>query len=171
MSPEQRSTVAELSRLRVEILADRAALTRALGDCQTVANRWQAGPPDRPYLAMGAVGLHAWYTGLESLLERIAKLVDGSVPTGEAWHRDLVSQAMTELPGIRPAVLPRTLQADVLALLGFRHFFRHAYSVEIEPAKLQVHLVRVGRIAPAVETALAEFDVFLADAIAGMAKS
>lgn len=51
---------------------------------------------EAPWVSHAAVALHAWYTGLESALERVARALDAEVPEGERWHRDLLSQLTVE---------------------------------------------------------------------------
>lgn len=41
--------------------------------------------------ALGSV-LHSFYTGIEGIFLTVAKRVDGSVPGGDRWHRDLMDQ-------------------------------------------------------------------------------
>jgi hypothetical protein len=108
-----------------------------------------------------AIGLHGWYTGLETALERIARAIDQRVPTGENWHRNLLSQASAEVPGVRPAVLPRWLHVDLGELLEFRHFFRHAYGVNLDLGRLQDNVDRLLRVWPDVAGAFGGFDEFL----------
>jgi hypothetical protein len=57
-------------------------------------------------LAQAAVALHHGYGAIESALERVARSIEGSLPTGRDWH------------------------------LAFRHFFRHAYAVSLEAPRL-----------------------------------
>lgn len=166
MSPEQRASLATLARLRGEIAADRDAMRRALADAQAVLAGWGERPPDRPHLALAAVALHGWYGALEAILERSARAVDGAVPAGEAWHRELLSQAMVEIPGLRPPILERGLHPQILGLLEFRHFFRHTYGVELDGDKLRQNLERLTAVAPEVERLLDRFDGFLAAAMA-----
>lgn len=66
---------------------------------------------------------------------------------------------------MRPAVLPRALLPELLELLGFRTFFRHAYGVAFEPEKLRAEIARVLRIASGVDEALDSLDDYLADTI------
>jgi len=42
------------------------------------------------YLDSAALNLHGFYSGLERLFELIARHVDGAIPSGETWHRDLL---------------------------------------------------------------------------------
>ncbi|MBM4318586.1 MAG: hypothetical protein FJ125_01160 [Deltaproteobacteria bacterium] len=162
MSPEQVNALLDVTRLRAEIDADRTALAQCLEDCLELLRRWANEVPEHAYLVTAACGLHGWYTGLEAVLERVARQVDGSIPTGERSHRILLSQEMTDFPGRRPAVLPRRLEPDLLALLSFRHFFRHAYGVRLDPARLRLEIERLLRVEPAVTAALDSFDAFLA---------
>lgn len=125
---------------------------------------WAGASTAKPWLAYTAVALHAWYCALESAIERVARAIDESVPQGDFSHRELLSQAMTDIPGIRPPVLPAGLTGDLVAVLAFRHFFRHAYAVDLDFAKLRRELDRVLRVHPNVEGALDRFDHVLAAA-------
>ena len=117
------------------------------------------------------MGLHGWYTGLEALLERVARQIDGRIPAGDRSHRELLSQSMVDVAGSRPAVLPRSLEPGLLALLAFRHFFRHAYGVKLGPARLRLELERLLLLEPVVSRELDEFAAFLqetADALVNL---
>lgn len=162
MGPEARHSVAILTRLRQELLEDREAMSARVSEMNEAAARLDA----TPWASHAAVALHGWYTALEAALERVARTLDEEVPRGERWHRDLLSQVTVEVPGIRPAVLPRTLIPELLEVLGFRHFFRHAYGVALEPDRLRAELERVRRITPDVGAALESLDEFLTEAIA-----
>ncbi len=163
MAPEERASLAELARLRREIADDRAAMAARAAELRDAAARLPAGL-DRPWLAFTAVALHGWYTALEAIFERIARVVDGEVPQGVSSHRDLLSQAMTEIPGVRGPVAPSGLKGDLTSLLTFRHFFRHAYAVDLDAEKLGREVERVMRIEPLLAGSLDAFDATLADA-------
>ncbi len=161
MAPEERATLAELARLRREIGEDHKAWRARAAELREAAGHLVRDGVERPWLAFAAVALHGWYTALESILERVARVLDQEVPQGVSSHRDLLSQAMCELPGVRPAVLPSPLQVDLLALLAFRHFFRHAYAVDLDAEKLRREVERAARIEHDVDLALATFDAAL----------
>jgi len=146
-------------------------MARCLDDVNEGLGHFTPPGPDRPWLALVAVALHGWYTGLETALERIARAIDQRVPTGETWHRDLLSQCTTEIPSVRPAVLPRaTLHHDLVELLEFRRFFRHAYAVTLDPGRLRDNVDRLLRTAPVVAAALDEFETFLRTAQSSLAE-
>jgi hypothetical protein len=157
MSPEARASLAELARLHGELKADRAAMRSCLAE----ARDDEARLAESPYRVVAAVALHGWYTGLETLLGRVARVLDRTLPAGETWHRDLLSQAMAEVPSVRPEVLPRSLYSDLVSLLEFRHFFRHAYDVALDPPKVKLNLTRMSAAFPAVDAALDAFEAFL----------
>ncbi|MBN1961316.1 MAG: hypothetical protein JW841_10245 [Deltaproteobacteria bacterium] len=161
MSPEENGAITGLMRLRREISEDINVLEKRQDDAQEVLVKWGDEPPAREYLVFGAVAIHGWYTALESLCERIAREIDQEIPQGEASHRLLLSQAMTELPDRRPAIIDPKLATDLLALLSFRHFFRHAYAVDIDHERLQVELRRLMRVHQPVLQTLSAFDAFL----------
>ena len=153
--------------MRAELLLDRQALARHRQEATEALGRWSSGP-ERAYLVYGAAAVHAWYTGVEASIERVARTLDLTVPRGESWHRELLSQAGAEVPGVRPPIIPREHRADLLSLLAFRHFFRHGYGAELDPVRVRAELERLLRLSPAVEGALDEFDRFLASAQAAL---
>jgi len=166
VSPEQRSSKAQLTLLRAEVTKTRAALSRHGQDARDLIARW--GEPSRQDLAYGAFLVHAWYTALESFFERVATEVEADLPKGESGHRELLVQMALALPDLRPAVLPAALKRELGKLLAFRHFFRHASAVveELEPEPIHEHLERLLRIEPAVILALDAFDGFLVQTLA-----
>ena len=58
--------------------------------------------------AAGVV-LQDFYNTVEKTLQRIATELDGSLPSGEAWHQQLVQRMTVAIPGRRPAVLDQEL--------------------------------------------------------------
>lgn len=84
-----------------------------------------------------AIALHHAYQAFESLLVRISRALEIPVPEGERWHQDLLSEASLEIPGVRGAVVPPEARRAWQELLRFRHFLRHAYPAELEPADLR----------------------------------
>ena len=93
-------------------------------------------PDESAYLDSVALNLHGFYAGLERLFELIARHVDGVLPSGETWHRDLLRRMAQDIAGVRPAVLS---QDSVLALdefRRFRHLVRNVYTMSLAPEKM-----------------------------------
>ncbi|MEL6161216.1 MAG: hypothetical protein AAFR18_18560 [Cyanobacteria bacterium J06627_32] len=83
-----------------------------------------------------ALSLHGFYNGIEGLLEKIATTVNGHLPSGSSWHRDLLNQMAYELPNVRPAVISDSTLVVLDEYLRFRHVVRQVYSYRIQPDKL-----------------------------------
>lgn len=70
--------------------------------------------------------LHSFYNGIEGIMKRIAREVDGRAPRGAAWHTELLEQMGTATDQ-RPAVLSEPTRERLMEYLGFRHRFRSIY--------------------------------------------
>ncbi len=88
-------------------------------------------------LAGVAALLHNFYNGTENLLKQVLLHMAVDLPAGPTWHRDLL-----DLAGKQEVISKVTVQA-LRPYLAFRHFFSHAYALDLNP----------GRMAPLVSTA------------------
>lgn len=140
---------ARLARLQAELGPDLAVIAR-LGT-EIVAS--SPPPADEAQLALAAVRLHRYYTAIETALERIERLF-AALPAGPEWHSELLDGAALELPGVRPAILLPSTVAELRELLKFRHFFRHAYAVELDRGKLAQLAGNVARARGQVDASL-----------------
>ncbi len=107
-----------------------------------------AGEPSRGDAALIAMALHGWYNAVEQTLERIAVAFEGSVPRGSDSHRALLRGMTLDLADVRPPVLRKQTEAELAELLKFRHFFRHAYSTDLDVAKLRENVAHLERAHP-----------------------
>lgn len=91
---------------------------------------------DDAYLDAVALNVQGFYTGCEQAWEAVAVDVDGGLPQGANWHRELLRQMAAPLNGIRPSVL----HDDTLLLLDelrrFRHVVRNVYSQNLDPERV-----------------------------------
>lgn len=71
--------------------------------------------------------LHDAYSAGEKALERVIELVDGELPPGRSFHRDLIQRATRPQDGVRGAIISEDTAAALLQLVAFRHVFRHVY--------------------------------------------
>lgn len=116
-----------MSRLRDQIAAEREniqANAALLPDAKQL-----------PYLSpleLGGVAgiLNSFYNGAENILKQILLVRGMSIPKGESWHRDLLLMAETE------AILPIEVTSKLKVYLAFRHFFTHAYALDVEPHRM-----------------------------------
>jgi hypothetical protein len=134
---EERVHVAALLVLAQEIRADREALDRQARVVRD-ALATLPWPESSPTLAVVAVGLHHYYGAAESIFERIARTFEGLPPRSDRWHQELLERMTLALEDVRPAILRRGTARALAPVLGFRHFFRHAYAVGLDARRLQL---------------------------------
>ncbi len=75
--------------------------------------------------------LDDFHLGVERILERIIQQLDGQVPSGREWHKDLLDIATQEKEGVRPPILNLALRERLDNFWKFRHLARHRYADEL----------------------------------------
>ncbi len=95
----------------------------------------ESGKPDLFDMTILGSVLHSFYNGLENIFEIIAKNIDNSVPTGNKSHQELLHQMASE-NGIRDKIIDEELFLKLKEYATFRHFYRHAYSFQLNWEKM-----------------------------------
>ncbi len=153
-----------LTRLLAELQREHRALALLSSELARLAPSLAAPEPDRRDLGLVAIDLHHYYTAVETAFERVARLLDEDVPSGPDSHRQLIDQMALEIPGLRDALIDTALRDWLQELRRFRHFFRNAYCVELDPSELGRHVAKLLANAPAFIAALDRFAAWLAAA-------
>jgi hypothetical protein len=99
------------------------------------AARQQSADQDL-YIDSAALNLHDFYAGLERVFHQIATTIDGRLPTGKEWHRDLLQQMQTDLPDLRPPVLTAEVRQILDEFMRFRHVVRNIYAFQFDPEQI-----------------------------------
>lgn len=153
--PEQ---LVRLTRLSRELAVDVGAMRARAAEIQELTSQAQdMSALDRPRLVLVAVNLHGWYTALETAMERVARLFDQAVPASANWHAELVAQMATEVPALRPAVLPAAALPVLAELRRFRHFFRNAYVLDLDPSRIRARVEDLRAVERSVTTSIDGF--------------
>lgn len=84
---------------------------------------------------LGSV-LHSFYNGLENIFEVIAKNIDKDIPTGNKSHQELLHQMASENAN-RSEVINEEIYLSLREYATFRHFYRHAYSFQLNWEKMK----------------------------------
>lgn len=159
-SSESAPLVSFATRIRDEIQHLDAVARRALAAWPLTE---ESSPSAGAHLDSVALHLHGLYGGIERLLELIARHVDGTTPTGEAWHRDLLEQMARELPAVRPAVFSAERAAALDDLRRFRHLVRHVYATQLDRERMTPLLEALPTLWREVRADLLAFADFLDD--------
>jgi len=107
--------------------------------------------PDRPLstltkleIAGVAALLHNFYNGIENIVKQVFQQKSYPIPQGESWHRDLL------LAAAEKDIISDLLLNNLKPYLAFRHYFSHAYALELFPERME----------PLVKDAVALFNEF-----------
>lgn len=124
--------IALAGRIRAEMLDLEQLLART-------TRQWAkaSASGDEDYLDGVALNLHGFYAGVEHIFREITRDVDGSVPTGSEWHRELLVQMAAELPSLRPMVITRATRDCLDEYRSFRHIVRNVYTFNLRPSRIQ----------------------------------
>ncbi len=82
-------------------------------------------------LAGVATLLHNFYNGVENILKQIFIAHEIPLPVGASWHRDLLNNAFDN------SVITIETQNSLREFLAFRHFFTHAYALDLYPERME----------------------------------
>ncbi|GJD89623.1 MULTISPECIES: hypothetical protein [Methylobacterium] len=130
---------------------ERAA--RELRNLDAFLGQYDALPPEAVNawgrMTAIAAAIHNVYNGIEDTLLSLANDIDGSVPTGETSHQDLLDQMRAAVLGLRPPLLDDALYVALTELKGFRHRVRHRYGFDLDPGKTNESLDRMRATFPA----------------------
>lgn len=89
--------------------------------------------PNKTTLELAGIAtyLHNFYIGIENILKQIVVSKQIAIPSTETWHSDLLTIAANK------GVITEKTKKQLAKYLAFRHFFTHAYSFQLDEAKLK----------------------------------
>ncbi len=79
------------------------------------------GDLDEIQLRAAASTLHSIYNGIEKILLFKLKDLKIDIETNHKWHSELLIKSREN------KIIPNKLEEELRDLMGFRHFYRHAY--------------------------------------------
>jgi uncharacterized protein YutE (UPF0331/DUF86 family) len=83
-----------------------------------------------------AYQLHNLYCAFEDLFKIVAGFFENRIEERAKYHSELLRRMKISIEGVRPALLSEESYRLLDSLRAFRHFFRHAYSYELDPRKV-----------------------------------
>ncbi len=142
-------------------------LRAALSDLERVAHRVGEFAEkarlvgDDAYWDAVAFNLHGFYSGVERVFEDVARTIDQNVPSGPAWHSELLTQMSAEIDKTRPAVISLSTKARLAELLSFRHLARNIYAFNLRSSRLDALAKNLPDCFAALQNDLLKFISFL----------
>ncbi|MBC6422836.1 MAG: hypothetical protein GDA43_17860 [Hormoscilla sp. SP5CHS1] len=107
--------------------------------------------PDEPAIMESvAYQIHNLYNAVEDLLKIVAAHFENQITDTARWHSVLLQRMTQDIPGIRPRLLSESSYLNLNNLRGFRHFFRHAYGVNIDYEQLAMNLDKARLLDPSL---------------------
>lgn len=90
-----------------------------------------------------AYQLHNLYCAYEDLFKIITETFENNIEEGLTYHKELLRRMTITIKGIRPNLISEESFALLSELRAFRHFFRHAYTYELDVKKVKLVLEKV----------------------------
>jgi hypothetical protein len=124
----------KLKVLKADLSAVRGSIESVYANLDLYRNRDWDG--ERTILV--AYHLHNLYCAFEDAFQRVAETFENDVPDKNQWHAQLLHRMTLDIEGVRPRVLSDR-SADCLdELRRFRHLFRSAYALSLDPGRLRL---------------------------------
>lgn len=106
-------------------------LARVEREAKSIEELQSAALPDRRTLWAIAGHLQALYMGCETVLSRALEKFEGLPSAGPDSQVRILQAAALDVPELRPSVVRQETAQALHPYRAFRHFFRHAYGVEL----------------------------------------
>ena len=120
------------------IRKDLEILDQLWGELETVD--LTAPEIDRKEVVFVGYRLHNLYNAAENIFRNIAESFGNQLDAKSRWHADLLDRMRLDLTPLRPAVIDDGAFDELDELRRFRHVFRAAYSVELDPERMNLVL-------------------------------
>ena len=116
---------------------------------------------DDDRLIVLAYRLHNLYNAFENIFENIAVQFENSIDDQGRWHAQLLERMRLDALPLRPAVIDNNAYEALDELRRFRHLFRHAYSIHLDPYRLDLVVRKANALRAIYQSQLEQFIEFV----------
>lgn len=135
----------QIRALKADIVAD----LQVIAQIYATLNRYPDAPIDEEQAILVAYYLHNLYCAFESIFQRVAEVFENHISDQASWHAELLHRMTLDIEGVRPHVVSAEAFDSLDELRRFRHVFRSAYRLHLDPERLAL-VRRKARVLEAV---------------------
>lgn len=113
-----------------------------INEIEGIYNKLEDRKKKRGKAGLESIGyqLHNLYCAFEDLFKIVAEYFENHIQDKIKYHMELLRRMTVSIEGVRPPLLSHESYLLLDNLRSFRHFFRHAYSYEIDARKVRIVL-------------------------------
>jgi len=120
-------------------------------------SKWGAGEVSAELVESAGYWLHNLYCAFEDLFKLISGFFENQIITDGPFHVSLLRRMVVRIEKVRPAVLSPESYKSLNELRGFRHVFRHAYTLGLDDERV---LFLIRRVLAQRETVMRDLSAF-----------
>jgi hypothetical protein len=105
--------------------------------------------------------LNNLYSAFENISLNVARTFENHIDDRSQWHSTLLKRMTLDIEGIRPKLWSEPAYQALNELRRFRHVFRNAYTIELDPQRIAIVLHQAQRLHPLYRSDLDDFTTFL----------
>ncbi|MGA1863024.1 hypothetical protein OWM07_09075 [Deferribacter thermophilus] len=120
----------------------KSEINAQLGEIEKIYKKLQERESSNDRFSLEAVAyqLHNLYCAYEDLFKIVARTFENNITDPSQFHIELLKRMAISIEGVRPNMISEKTFKLLNNLRGFRHFFRHAYSYELDDRKIKIVL-------------------------------
>ncbi|MEM6835854.1 MAG: hypothetical protein AAF609_03280 [Cyanobacteria bacterium P01_C01_bin.120] len=105
--------------------------------------------------------LHNLYNAFENICLNVARAFENQIDDRSQWHAILLKRMTLDIEGLRPRLLSAEVYQCLDELRRFRHVFRNAYAIELDPQRVALVNAQAQRLQKLYPADVEQFKAFL----------
>jgi uncharacterized protein YutE (UPF0331/DUF86 family) len=120
----------------------KAEINAQIREIEKIYNRIAERKRKRSKSGIESLGyqLHNLYCAFEDLFKIVADTFENQIQDKSQYHIELLKRMTIAIEEVRPSLLSQDAYRLLDNLRAFRHFFRHAYTYELDERKVKIVL-------------------------------